>query len=197
MKWLLVVLAACGDDPVHHLADGACTDCDQVQASFAGLAWKLPCGTSVTSTECQTLEQMSTAMVMGGSGRYQVQLHLQGVVEQKTYDGGTTDGYWNVGGTPGADGYNIYALTVSSPQQTYYLNAGTSTQFRSFAIDYMQTIAVDAGATLSLEANPIDGDEIKNVDDQLQPITAPNATLVQQPYDGQFIQLDAVSITAA
>jgi hypothetical protein len=50
------------------------------------------------------------------------------------------------------------------------------------------------GATLTLTADPVNGSEILNIDANFQPVTAPGATLVTQPYNGQFIQMGVTSI---
>ena len=73
-------------------------------------------------------------------------LRLRGVVEQKTYPAGCTSGAWSSGGVINGDPYNVYRITVSSPAQTYYVNAGTSNITHTWALDYQQTFRVDAGA---------------------------------------------------
>lgn len=206
LMWLVLAVSAaagCGDDGVHHLADAppGCntSDCLGVTAAFAGLAWNIPCGATIDMYDCAASPTSAMGTVQGAlpGTRYGVTLRFQGVVEQKTYTGGSKDGYWQTGGTPsGGDGYNIYSLAISQPPQTFYLNAGMSMIGRTWAIDYTETVEVENGATLMLVANPLDGAQILNIDDQFHPVTAPGATLVTQPYAGQFIQMDVVAIEA-
>jgi hypothetical protein len=133
----------------------------------------------------------------GAAGRtYDITLRFRGVVEEKTYNNGCFTGRYSSGGVPGADAYNVYRLSVSSPPQTYYLNAGTSFVTRTWAIDLTQTIQMDAGATVTLFADAIDATEIRNRDDSGAPISIPDV-LPAQPYDGQFIQMDVLSVTPA
>jgi hypothetical protein len=195
-------ISGCGNnDPTRHIADAptGCTtvDCEAVAAVFTGLSWQLPCGSVIDMYDCAAVEASSTGMVTGGTpgATYDVTLHFQGVVEQKTYAGGTTNAYWNIGGAPStSDGYNIYSLAISAPAQTFYLNAGMSSIGHTWPIDYVETVSVMDGATLTLTANPLDGAQILNIDADFQPVTAPGATLVTQPYNGQFIQMDVTSI---
>ncbi|MFT3700021.1 MAG: hypothetical protein QM831_43150 [Kofleriaceae bacterium] len=206
MRFLwLVLIAACGsDDNSRHIVDGnvtGCTtsDCQAVAASFAGLSWELPCGNKIDAYDCSSPPTVTnTGTISGGTAgtTYNVTLHFQGVVEQRTYTGGTQDNYWYVGGTVDrSDTYNVYSLAVSDPAQTYYLNAGMSHIGQTWAIDYSETIPVKTGATLTLTADSIESVEILNVGpDDATPVTAPGATLVTQPYNGQFIQMDATSI---
>jgi hypothetical protein len=126
---------------------------------------------------------------------YDVKLHFRGVVEQKTYTGGCTDGsYWLTGGSVPNDGYNVYRLTVSSPPQTFYLNRGASSITNVWALDLTQTIRIDAGATVTLFADTVDSQEIKNVDGVGMPVSVQNVS-VMQPYNGQFIQMDVEGVT--
>jgi len=82
---------------------------------------------------------------------------------------------------------------VSSPAQTFFLNSGASNIANSFVIDYQETIRIDAGATVTLFADAVDGQEIKNVDAQGAPLTI-SGTMLTQPYNGQFIQMDVMSV---
>jgi len=100
----------------------------------------------------------TTATAGGSSGTiYDVVLRFRGVIEQRTYEGGTQEGSWYVGGSAPSmsDTYNIYSLNISSPPQQYYLNAGTSGLTYCSGVDYTESDA----------------------------------------YDGQFLQMDVISVT--
>ncbi len=168
-----------------------------ITAALSGLQWLLPNRGNDSTTTCSTdLSPVVVSTTMGGvSGHaYSVTLRFRGVVEPKTYTGGTTTGHWNVGGTPAADVSNSYKLQISSPSQTFYLNAGTSaTQIDT--LDYNETITINGGATVTLTADAIDGHEVRNVvavpggGASVAGISSP-----AQPYAGQFLQMDVVSV---
>ena len=100
-------------------------------------------------------------------------------------------------GVPDTGKFNVYSVVVDDPTEThyYYLDAGRS-GFRSlFAVDYTFDIEIRDGDKISLRADSIDGKEVPNRsmlsipdDDPLHPLK------VKQPYAGQFIQIDALSI---
>ena len=127
---------------------------------------------------------------------YSVKLLFRGVVEVKTYNGGSNDGAnFQIGGVPQSDAWNVYSLTVSNPPQTYYLNRGTSGQNSVFEIDYTATILIAGGATVQLAANSIDNSEIANNIAGGGPISVPGITNPSQPYVGQFIAVDYLGST--
>jgi hypothetical protein len=172
--------------------------CVNVAANLSGLLWKLPCTGDASTAACYTLANTSMSTALGGAPgvTYSVTVHLRGVVEEKTYTGGCADGYWSAHGTPATDNWNVYRLTVSSPPQTFFLNTGVSNLNYVDAIDYVATIVVDAGATVTLYADSTEGQQIKNIDKVGTPISI-SGTSVAQPYDGQFIQMDVESVTPA
>lgn len=160
-------------------------------ASLAGLSWRLP-GTVPTPDNgaWQCGEDAHSAVMSGAVGvSYDVTLHFQGVVEGKTYTGGTNDGAsWQIGGTPAADGYNVYTLSISSPFQTFYINRGSSGDAPA-AIDYSKTIQIDTGATVSLTANNGgDGFELKHT------ISVGGITDPAQPYQGQWANMTVTAV---
>lgn len=135
-------------------------------ASLSGLRWEVPVKTATSPTTGTADNPLPVSTVMGGTTgtSYSVTMRFRGVVELKTYLGGTTTGNWNVGGSPAVDGFNVYELTVSDPPGTYYLNAGVSNIFNCFMIDYEQTITVNGGATVELKADTEGGTMILNID---------------------------------
>jgi len=175
-----------------------CTNhqCVNVAGSLSGLVWALPCTSALSSIACNTDPTTTVSSKLGGATgvTYDVSLHFRGVVEQKTYNGGCTDGaYWQSAGADSGDSFNVYRLTVSSPPQTYFLNVGASSINHTFALDYKKTILVDAGATVTLYADSKDGQEIVNVGADSNPVSIAG-TSITQPYDGQFIQMDVDSV---
>lgn len=203
------MLAACGGDPARHTPDAshpdapadaapdappdACITC-QVAGSLTGLLWQLPCS-DANSPACGTVPTATVSATVGGATgvTYDVTVHLRGVIEQKTYASGCADQYWLSGGADNGDTYNVYELSISSPPQHYFLNTGASGITHVWAIDYQKTFRADASATVTLDANSKDNLEIKNIDANGQPISI-SGTTVAQPYDGQFIEMDVVSV---
>jgi len=124
-------------------------------------------------------------------------MRVRGVVELNTYIGGHfLKTYLNEGGAPPAgDTYNVYRLSIDDPPQTYNLNCGESLNAGVCVIDYFMRIQVKNGSKISLHADSIDYWESPNsnslsVFDHMEghPIS------VKQPYHGEFIQVDAISI---
>lgn len=205
-----LILAACGGDPVRHTPDAtphvdaavdaapdaavdACVTC-QVSGSLSGLLWQLPCG-DTGSPACGTMPTTTVSATVGGAAgvTYDVTAHFRGVIEQKTYSLGCVDQSWVAGGDDNGDSYNVYELSISSPPQHYFLNAGASNITHCWVIDYEKSFRADAGATVTLYAASKDNQEIRNIDANGQPLTVAG-TSVQQPYDGQFIEMDVVSV---
>jgi hypothetical protein len=172
--------------------------CVPVAVGLNGLRWEIPCGADASSVACFVTDpQPITANLAGVLGTtYQVTLRFRGVAEQKTYTGGTQDGSFYTGGAEDGGSYNVYAMAVSSPAQTYYLNAGSSNITNCWLLDYTKTIPMDAGATVTLTALAKDGQEIKNRDAATgAPIVVPDIPPAPDPFNGQFIQMDVVSVT--
>jgi len=178
-------------------------ECVDVAASLSGLTWALPCTGEAGAQSCYTDPSQTVSATLGGAAgvTYDVTLRFRGVVEQKTYDkgcAGAGSGLWVSGGAPANDSYNIYRLEVSSPAQTFYLNAGASNITHTFALDFQQSIRMNAGASITLYAASLDNQQIKNLQDpstgtEGAPIVV-EGTALAQPYDGQFIQMDVLDV---
>jgi hypothetical protein len=168
-------------------------------ADLNGLRWELPCiqGTE-DPTVCATPAARSVAATMGGipGVTYWVTLRFRGVVEISQYVGGTPVGeYWQIGGSPPAGStINVYGLTVSSPPEAYFLNRGISHRV-VVALDYDETISIAAGAVVTLRANSRDSFELRNLDSSGRPLVIDGVPPAPAPFDGQFVQMDVVSIT--
>ncbi len=191
--------------------------CVNVAGDLQGLRWELPC-TNYASPLCFTevgdggVEQVLSSTLGGAPGQtYAVTLHFRGEVEQKTYIGSADAGlpqtagaqglanaeFFVSGGRDNGDTWNIYEMQVSDPPSVYFLNAGMSNFSFTFWIDYTATIPMKAGATLTLSGNSVDGREIMNINDMDGgPVLVPGVPPFPQAYDGQFIQMDVVSVVA-
>jgi hypothetical protein len=171
--------------------------CSPVALSLEGLRWDLPCAAGVNSTVCTTSAGAEDEVTLGGDPAtlYALTLRIRGVIETKGYDGGTTDGFFNIGGTPSPDAWNIYSLRIESPDQTYYLNAGESDLLYCWEVDYTQTVEAYGGSTISLHASSEEGTEIVNTDAFGNPIRVEGVYPDPAAYDGQFLQVDVGSVT--
>ena len=98
------------------------------------------------------------------------------------------------------NGFNIFAMTVSSPKQSYFLNYTTDFDgvdrqpHAVYRTDYTVTIPI-AGQS-KLDFYVIDGDhhQVANVS-----MTVPNLknAQIKQPYVGNFLELEVVDVTVA
>lgn len=127
------------------------------------------------------------SVVIGGdvTVTYTLYLHVRAAVELMAYSGGTSDGYFQVGGTPQNYPNTRVKLVVSDPAATFYLNRSASvpTNF-SVALDYYAPIPVKGGATLTLSLER-QSHALFNQDQG-------GATVVTQlaPFTGEYVQLD-------
>ena len=144
----------------------------------------------------------SKSLTFGGrDGKgYSVTLRLRGVVETKTYSGGTTAGSpFQIGGTPAPDVVNTYGMSISSPAQTYYINGNRSRQASTVvALDDTVTIPIDAGAQVVLFGNDLDCLQLRNCIDPAAASCTPYVIADIPPapnaFDGQFAQIDVLSV---
>jgi hypothetical protein len=96
------------------------------------------------------------------------------------------------------NGFNIFALTVSSPQQSYYLNHtvefdGNDRQPHSaYVTDYTVTIPIHGQAQLDFYT--IDGDHHQVTNNGT--MTVPDV-VTAQPYNGNFLEFTVINVSAA
>ena len=191
---LLLLCGGCdSDDPVSNDNNNAPV------AELAGGRVGLPCtGAGSAAVNCATADNaISSATLLGeDQTSYDVTLRIRGVVEQKTYtDVVSSDGMWAEGGTPDASSFNVFKVEISSPPQTYHLNAGASFIDHCFSVDFTKTVVVDHGATVALSADAGgDGLGTRNIDGNDQPIVVPGIPPAPAAFDGQFLQLDVLGI---
>jgi len=191
-------------------------------AVIDGTRWEVPCGTLTSNSEtCTNFPAGKTSCPAGGNYNldktvtfggtrgtfYNVAVRIRGVVEPKPYRGGMSDGmHFYVGGQPvttGEDGvYNTYSITVSSPAQSYYLNydEGKGVGHYVFTIDHMKTIRIEGGATVKFLGLDTNCSTIRNcvkTGPNCMPYIVPGVPPAPKAFDGQYIQLDVVSVTPA
>lgn len=129
---------------------------------------------------------------------YDVKLHVRGNTEPNTYVKGKLDpnNRFYVGGETSTPGYTAYMLTVSDPQQVYFFNYNPSTSHIHFLIDYEVTIPMRGGTSIKFEVNGgksvPDGHGVSNREELVVPGVPP----APDPFNGQFVQFDVVSIQA-
>ena len=98
------------------------------------------------------------------------------------------------------NGFNIFAMTISSPKQTYYLNYTTDYDgvdrqpHAVYKTDYTVTIPVSGQAKIDFYV--IDGDHHQVANTTM---TVPNVknTQIKQPYSGNFLELEVVDVAVA
>ena len=171
--------------------------CTPVATSLLALRWEIACEQSVDAYTCSCTSPAVQSATLGGmpGAQYDVTLHFRGVVEEKTYTGGTAAGYWYTGGSPARDSWNVYRLEISDPPLSYFLNAGSSGLPYCVGLDYTRTVLVKTGATVTLTALVMDNYENKNFDSRGKPIVVPGIPPAPRPHNGQFIQMDVESVT--
>jgi hypothetical protein len=127
---------------------------------------------------------------------YEVRLRFRGVVEQKSYSGPGRDGMFHPGATPADDGWNQFGLEVEAPKGVYYLNSGTSGTTYCFVLDEEHVVQVQGGALLTLAAhNGFDECGVRNADQDGTAIVVDGIPPAPDAVEGQFVQIDVVSIT--
>jgi hypothetical protein len=137
---------------------------------------------------------------------YAVTLRFRGIVEWKNYSGGVQTSHFYTGGVGADPGTlpsntirNIYSIAVSDPAQVYYLNAYLSgTTDGVFVIDYNETISMQGGSSITLHATSVDNLGFENLSNLTVPVSGGDPPImVSQPYAGQFVQMNIVSIVEA
>ncbi|MCU0696444.1 MAG: hypothetical protein MUC96_07940 [Myxococcaceae bacterium] len=184
--------------------------CIEVAAALDGLRWELPCfslDTSFPQLICFTHAiQRTFTTLRGVPGRqYDVRVRVRGVIETRAYRGGQQVAPFVIAGpdavtTPlDPDPWNIYRLEVSDPPQTFALNAGESGEYRCHIVDTTFTVRASSGAVVTLFASSVDDNrsQIRNVGDAGVPLVAPGVPPAPMAFDGQFLQVDVLGVSAA
>ena len=179
------------------LDDNVCLD---VATNLQGLRIEMPCKPAgKTADTCvAAVAKPSKAVQIGGKAgqAYDITVRIRGVVELMSYAGGQTADFWNAGGKPSDKKADVWELQVSAPSMTYFLNAGNVGK-RTWAMDYTRTIRVDSGATITLAGDSQDSKMVPNRDLKNNPQVVPDVPPAPAPFDGQFVQIDVVSVAPA
>lgn len=191
-------------------ADEKSGDAKKIAAAIDGYRFEFPCKLAMPANpkkgaDClsglvkgdpKKTDNFTAVKKFGGvkGKRYKVTLRFRGVVEPMMYKNGKMDGdYFYIGGEPNNATYNIYKITVSAPASHYYLNRQDKVGHRIFTIDYTKTIEIDGGATVTFFGDGQNGRLISNFEKLVVADVAP----APKPFNGQFVQIDVVSVTEA
>jgi len=185
-----------GARPADARADGPpAGDASVPFATLTGLQWLLPCTAAIGSNSCACDATMRVVHLADPDPRlYDVTVRIRGVMEGGSYQGGTAMGNWYVGGASTNPLLNIYELDVTSPSAHYFLNAVPGAIAE---LDYTVTLPITSDATLTLTSDGQDGRQLKNLGSGGAPLVIPGVATTPSPYDGQFAQLDVVSVVLA
>jgi hypothetical protein len=191
---------------------GSAAQCTTPASAIDHLRWEVPCGAVSTDGQlCDDLPRGATTcppypadnrpvdrtVTFGGQPGtvYQVTVRLRGVVEPHAYTGGTRSGaHFQIGGAPTASGYDVFSLAISSPAATFYVNADDAESRRVLLLDDQPTLAIEGGATVRIQVADADCKQVRNCMDVTQPSCQPVVIPGFPPSNGQFVQLDVVSV---
>jgi hypothetical protein len=203
--------ANCGGCAAACEAGALCSaaQCRDVAGALNGLRWELPC--TGAGRICGTVPKVTLmTMLSGASGQvYDVTLRFRGVVEEETYNsadagdaatpqlgGAINPQLFQAGGSPVNTSANVYELDVDNPPQTFFLNSGSSSWPNVVPLDYTVTIPMQGGAKLQLVADPVDGLEYSNFGQDGGAVIPPGVPPAPNSFNGQFVQMDVVSVAA-
>jgi hypothetical protein len=168
---------------------------DPLITQLSNLVFKLPCG---DDGSCPLNDNSNFIVHIPDDDQvHTCNMLVRGVVELNTYIGAIDlKTFLSKGGSPPTgDYYNIYQLSIDDPPQTYNLNSADSLGQGVCVIDYFMRIKVKNGSKVTLHADSIDYREAPNSNNLSVPDhTEGHPISVKQPYAGEFIQVDAISI---
>ena len=143
------------------------------------------------------VDRQTYAKTLGGDPNvtYDVKLRVRGNTEPNTYVGGTLEQErFYIGGETSTPGYTAYMLSVAEPKQVYFFNHNPTTGHIHFLIDYEVVIAMQGGTSVTFEVNGgksvPDGHGVSNREALVVPGIAP----APDPFNGQLVQFDVVSV---
>jgi hypothetical protein len=147
-----------------------------------------------------SVDRQTYEFTIGGDSdtTYDVTLHVRGLTEPNTYTGGTLSiaQRFYVGGRTTQSGYTAYSLTVDDPPQVYFFNYNNSVGHFVFSLDYQVVIPMRGGTTVTFDVNGQDsvpdGHGVSNRDR----VVIEGVPPAPDPFNGQFVQFDVVSVTA-
>lgn len=166
-------------------------------AALSGQQWLVPCGQPDPLDDDLCMAGNFTRMVtIGGSPDqlFQLTVKIRGVVELSAYTGGTPGPgtTWYEGGQIAYSISSDIGLVISSPPHTYHLNYALDDSDLVRVIQYNASFPINGRATARLYVNVQDGRQLINQDLTGTPLHIDGVN-VPEPYNGQFVQLDAVS----
>ncbi len=128
---------------------------------------------------------------------YDVTLHVRGDTEPNTYVNGKLEqNRFYTGGETSTPGYTAYMLSVDLPKQVYFFNYNPTTSHIHFLIDYQVVIPMKGGTSVTFDVNGgksvPDGHGVSNRERLVVPGIAP----APDPFNGQLVQFDVVSVQA-
>lgn len=201
-------------------AEGSSSSGGEDPLAFAGemngYRWELPCEDPSQRDTCPwdpallegaiddpavTLHR-ETLVIFGGDPAvvYDVEIRLRGLVEPKAFTGGEVQAeYFQIGGTPDVNDYNIYAIDVGDPVQRYTLNRNAmGVGHYTFVIDYTVAIPIRGGTEVRLTMIDPNNIAIANpggASGSADPFVVPEIPPFPDAFYGQFIQMDVLSVT--
>ncbi len=194
--------ASCTLDPSGEVAVCRCNDgfvgdgvsCELAPV-FPPLRADSPCGATEfwSMSYCEADDVAVEDAFVGEPGvQYRVSLWVRGVLEEKSYDCAMPQGHWCEGGVPldGGDAWNDTELAIAVPATIVKLNVGSSGGDHGIAIDEMHDVVIEGGSLLSLSILTLDDAQARNNDD----VVIPGLPPAPDPYDGQFVAVEAVAI---
>jgi Mg-chelatase subunit ChlD len=169
-----------------------------------GASWQLPCLNN--NFYCSTPMDVTSIGQIGGSyeDSYVVTFRIRGVIELNNFNntGTLIQQYVKKNITSyGSSGYNAYLLTVEGLNglETYGLNNGVQSDPNVVSVDYLLSLTVKGNSQFILYATSVDGAQQKNPPQSQGglPYTVSDNNpdfpiVVNQPYNGQFLQIDPI-----
>lgn len=148
---------------------------------------------------CLHDRQHEQSFTLGGKAGevYDVTLHVRGIFEPTTIIGGDAPDpahpYFKVGGAVNTPDWSRWAIEVSQPKQTYWLNHYPSVAHKIYKEDFEATTVVAAGATVVIRVTDGNDRQIDNgkIGPDRQQIIA---GVTDRPLSGQMLRLDVVRV---
>lgn len=172
-----------------------------IQSALSGLLWVIPCINNYAPQNCTCADPATPSAILSGlpGDIYDVTLRIRGVVELNGYSGGSvvtgTSNHCYKGGTYTDPVINVYKLMISNPLAYYFVNNSITGFQANVMMDYQFTVQMSAGATISMPAFTLDAKESSNFGNLVVPVGPTDPPiLVTQPFNGEFVQMDVVSI---
>jgi hypothetical protein len=194
---------------------GGTIQCSNPAQPIIKQRWDVPCGPLTADAEaCADLPRGATAcptmppghrpvdqtFVLDGSPGtfYDLLVHFRGVVEPHVYTEGIAErDHFYIDGRPASSTYNVFALSVSSPLHTYYLNAdeGRGESHYVIPLDHRKTIRVEGGATIHLWVDDPDCLMVRNCMSFTEGSCTPFVFPDVPASTGLFVQMDVEGVS--